>query len=271
MQRALYFQLLGHVALAACTADTFEDVTLALKKAGFGPKEISRGLEMLERGEKILASRILDYVDDRNLEHAVHIATNEVEMWLQTVSVRLRKGGLDPDALEDAVGSDIHTHNHTVSAIGQALRTLGVLRTDEEVQSALGESRLHDTMLRGHTLLKKLYKVADDLSAPSSICPKGEPIHQQIDVLMGEMLTWLTNLERTLTSVKDAELIGLVGLLPDGVGLPLGGAGGKITLHANAQQDAPNPSEATLTSGWSVGRQGNRENDGQGWVEASYE
>jgi hypothetical protein len=50
------------------------------------------------------------------------------------------------------------------------------------------------------------------------------------------------------------------------MGTPLGGAGKNITLHENAQRAAPNPSDAKTTSGWSVGRQGNRENIGQGWT-----
>lgn len=272
MQRALFFELLGHVTAAAMTADAFEDVAEALNKVGFKLKNIQQGIELSHQGEALIERRILDYADDRNLEHSIHVAAAELEMWLQTVRFRLRKAGLDAEEQETVLGHDIHAHRHTVTAIAQGLRTLGVLRTDEALRQKLGNAQAtHDIIVRGTTLIKKLYKVADELVSPSAICPSGEAIHKDFDQHILAMSQWLLSLDDALAKVADAELVGLAGWLPKGKGAPAGGTARGVTLHESASKAPPNPKDATDCSGWSVGRQGNRENIGQGWVAPTYD
>lgn len=268
MQRAPFFELLSHTAAAAATVEDFKarggDYASVFNGVGV---DFARGKALVDVGEQIIEDRITGYVDDRNLEHAVHVSTHELEMWLQTVKFRLKKGGLKPGLIDDALGKKIHTHNHTVSALAQAHRFIGMARTNSKIAEAIGSPQsVHDLMLRGLTLTKKLYKVADYLSRPTSIVPKSRPIHARIQTSMREMNAWLAQLNVALIKLNKPPLAGLLGWVPDGMGTPLGGAGRNITLHENAQRAAPDPSEAKTTSGWSVGRQGNRENVGQGWT-----
>ena len=268
MQRAPFFELLSHTAAAAATVDDFKarggDFASVFVPVAV---DFERGKALMETGEQIIEDRITGYVDDRNLEHAVHVSTHEVEMWLQTVKFRLKKGGLSDGVIDDAIGKTIHTHNHTVSALAQAHRFIGMARTNSKIADAIGSTQsVHDLMLRGLTLTKKLYKVAGYLSDYTSIVPRSRPIHARIAASMRDMALWLGQLNAALIKTNKPALAGLLGWVPDGMGAPLGGAGKSITLHENAQRAAPNPAEAKTTSGWSVGRQGNNENVGQGWT-----
>ena len=272
MQRALFFELLGHVSIAAMTIDEYEDVAQALSKAGFDASKVKAGLKLSHDGEALIGRRILEFADDRNLEHGIHTASAELEMWLQTLRFRLRKAGLGADEQESTLGLDVHTHRHAVTVIAQAMRALGVLRSDESLRQRLGSAQVvHDIIVRGATFLKKMYRVGDELVAPSAICPPQEPIHREFDQLTGAMISWLTGLDAALSKVSDVELIGLTGWLPEGKGAPAGGTARGVLLHASATKAPPDPSTATECSGWSVGRQGNRENLGQGWVTPTYD
>lgn len=270
MQRALYFELLGHVAIAAMTIEKREAVDTAFSSAGF--KAGAEGMELFHHGEELIERRILEFADDRNLEHTIHIAVSELEMWLQTVRFRLRKAGIDAKTQDVILGHELHAHRHTVTGIAQGLRALGVLRTDEALRQKLGSAQsVHDVIVRGTTLIKKLYKVADELVSPSAICPAGEPIHKDFDAHMVKMSGWLNRLNLAAAKVKDQEQLGLAGWLAQGQGAPAGGSGYNVTLHQFASKAAPDPAKATDCSGWSVGRQGNRENQGTGWVAPTYD
>ncbi len=264
MIRAYFFQLLGHVYLAAHTA---HDMASALTSAGLGADFIKQGIALGARGEALLDRRVLQYVEDKNLGHCIHASIEEVEMWHQTVRFMLRKAGVSAEQQAQVLGHDVHAPKHTVTAIAQALRVIGVVRTDAALRAAMGgdEVTIRDTLVRGNTLLKKLYKVTDDLVTPSSVCPAHEPIHGEIDELIAQMSAWLGHIEASADKLDDATL-GKLGFLPVGRGMPVGGTAFGVTLHERAIRQAPDPAGATRTSGWAIGRQGNRENLGQGWT-----
>jgi hypothetical protein len=192
-----------------------------------------------------------------------------VELWHQAARLRLRKSGLDAELVEAATGHEIHSIRHPVTAIAQGLRTIGVVRTmtPEQLDAIGSRQSVRDMITRGNTLLKKLYKVVDDFVSPSSVMGSEEPIFEELESLMRHMSGWIDQLD-TAAQKMDGALpqLGRVGYLPHGMGLPVGGTAFGVVLHQRAIKEAPDPREAVKTSGWAVGRQGNRENLGKGWV-----
>lgn len=267
-----FYQLLGHVYLASHTADHHGEVASALKGAGFGADKIKKGLELSARGEELLERKMLESPDNKTLEHNIHSAVAEVEMWVQTVKLRLRKAGFDADSIKLAIGHELHAHRHTVTGIVQTLRAIGYLRTlDDEQRAALGsEQSVRDLVTRGNTLVKKLYKVADAFASPSSFMPGDAAIYGDLDKLARDLSSWISALDAAAQKCSDEAALGLAGYLPFGKGLPVGGNSFSVVLHERAIQDAPDPREAALTSGWSVGRQGNNENLGEGWIDPEF-
>lgn len=274
MSAAYFYQLIGHVYTAAYTADHEAEVASALKGAGFGADMIKRGLELSEKAEELLERKTLESPDNKTLEHNIHGAVGEVEMWLQTVALKMRKAGFDKEAIHAAVDHHLHSSHHTITAVAQALRALGVLRTLEEddIEKLGGEQRARDLVIRGNTLVKKLYKVADDFVSPGSMVGADDPLVRELDALMDDLSRWIEKLaEANEKLVSIPKAAGMTGLVPDtGFGLPSGGTAFGVVLHEKAQQASPNPREATLNSGWSVGRQGNNENVGKGWLSTQY-
>lgn len=267
---APYFQLLGHVLLAAHTAEHDEDCAAALKAAGFGHAQIEAGVKLAQLGEELVELRMSETVEDKNLEHSIHAAVYELEMWVQTVAFQLRKGGVKGAALEAALGHDVHGEKHTVTAIAQSLRIIGMIRSHESLQAAIGSGRKSsDLLTRGLTLLKKVYRWTEDLALPSSVAPETQDVFKRIFKQVADMSAWLDALEAASAKSDKIEAFGKLGVLADGAGLPLGGTSYAVTLHERAQREAPTPQQKT-TSGWSVGRQGNRENLGKGWIAPVY-
>jgi hypothetical protein len=261
-----YYELLGHVYVAS-----HEEAAGALRKIGFTGDRIDAGQELAARVEEDIDHAIKEALEDRILEHSVHSSANEVEMWLQTVRFRLRKSELSEDMVERAVGAHLHPEDHTLAIVAQALRLIAMARTHEEIQEALGGARkTADVIQRGSTLLEKLYKISNILLDPTrTLTPDDAPPFQKLDDDRGEMEEWLGALT---DQVEDADEkyerdLGLVGFVPEDVGLPLGGTAYSVVLHERATSEAPDPERITTTSGWSAGRQGrNRENLGKGWV-----
>jgi hypothetical protein len=267
---APYFQLLGHVLLAAHTAEHDADCAAALKAAGFDHAKIEAGVELARQGEELVEQRMSETVEDKNLEHSLHSAVAELEMWFQTVEFQLRKGGIKGEMLEATLGHDVHGKKHTATAVAQGLRIIGMIRANEALQAAVGGGRKSaDLLIKGHTLLKKVYRWSEDLVMPTSIAPESQDIFKKIFKQVEEMTRWLDALDAAAQRSSQLEAFGKLGWLAEGKGLPVGGTSYAVTLHERAKQAAPSPVQKT-TSGWSLGRQGNRENLGKGWIAPVY-
>jgi hypothetical protein len=267
---APYFELLGHVLLAAHTAEHDEDCAAALKGAGLGHAQIEAGVKLAHLGEELVELRMSETVEDKNLEHCIHSAVAELEMWAQTVAFQLRKGGITGELLEQTLGHDVHGEKHTATAIAQAMRIIGMIRSHEALQAAIGDGRKSaDLLTRGQTLLKKVYKWTDDLALPNSIAPESQEVFRKIFKQVAEMTTWLNALDVASERSNQLEAFGKLGRVAPGKGLPVGGTSHAVTLHQRAQKAAPDHVQKT-TSGWSMGRQGNRENLGKGWIAPEY-
>ncbi len=267
-----FFRLLGQIFLATETWESTPDAKEALSKAGLNKDRIQAGKDLLARGQELAHRRIYDGVEDRIAGHATHTAAAELQMWQQTVRSALRHRGVSADVIETAVDGHLHAEDHTVTAIGSALRTLGVLRTNDEILEAFSRPRsLHDLVVRGNTLSAKVL----DCST-IQLAPRGDddnPVYGKLEAHGAEMFGWVQELGRAAEQASDKPaVLGLVGYLPDGVGRPGGGTSFAVPLHQRAQADAPEPGSTNGCAGWSVGRQGrNRENLGKGFVEPTFE
>lgn len=268
-----YYRLMGQIFVAVETWDSIPDVREAMSKVGLTKDEVDEGRSLVEKGEKLVEKRREDAGGERIAYHGVHQAAGEVDMWLQTVKFQLRDRVDDQEVLDRAVGHGLHAHDHTVTVVASVFRTLGVLRTDPRVEAAYDRRQsLHDLIVRGQTLLAKLFDCTVSLVGEISTSRRSDVFselrqHQQL------MHQWVVELARTAAQLEDQpEILGLAGYLPEGVGLPAGGTSFAVPLHKRAQHDeVPAADEAGSTSGWSAGRQGrNRENLGDGFVEPNF-
>ncbi|MEM1348145.1 MAG: hypothetical protein AAGI01_06300 [Myxococcota bacterium] len=279
MAAPMFFQLLGHVFLAAHTLALDEEARASIVRSGLDEAQLAKGEALSTLGEELLQRKTLESPDDKTLEHNIHSAVNEVEMWLQTVKFRLRKASVPGELTRAALEHHLHAEKHTVTAIVHALRALGILRVlPQDVREKLGpDQSVHDLITRGNTVVKKSYRVANPFISPSSLSPASMPIFQEVDAFLAGSQAWLERLEAAAqhlaASASDEELLqlGKIGVLPFGVGLPVGGTSFGVVVHQRAKQGAPDPHKARTTSGWSVGRQGNNENLGAGYVKPRYE
>lgn len=272
MSAPYFFELIGHVYVASHSAHAHKELTEKLASAGFDAAQVKKGLELCERGEKLLKRMGQEMPDYKSLDHNIHAGVMEVEMWLQSVKLKFRKAGFSSSITKLVVGHDLHAHDHTVTAVTQALRGVGYLRSldDKQIESLGGESVVRDIIMRGNTMVNKLYKVADAFVTPTSLMPRTSPIFRDFDALNAEMSTWIVALLKAANKVKNIKVLGLIGHVPDDRGLPVGGAAFNVTLHEQAITTPPVPGTAERTSGWSVGRQGNRENQEHGWTSAGF-
>ncbi len=268
-----YYRLMGQIFVASKTWHSVPDVRETMSKAGLTKDEVDRGLALVEEGQGLVARRRDEAGGDRIAFHSVHQAAAEVEMWFQTVRFSLRDRVDDESVMERAVDHGIHAQDHTVTVIAGALRTLGVLRTEPAIEDSYSRQRsLHDLIVRGQTLLAKLLECTQVFVADASTS-RHSTVFEELRVHQRTMNDWLVDFANTCETIKDKPLLlGLMGYLPQGVGLPAGGTSFAVPLHKRAQREAPDPSEEGSTSGWSVGRQGrNRENLGPGFVEPVFE
>lgn len=271
---APYFHLLGHIFLAVEACEHNSSLASALNSAGFGKEKLSRGKQLAMTGEKLISRKAEEAGEDRIYEHNTHNATSEVEMWKSTVSFRLKKALDDAGLIKKTLGDDLHAHDHTVSIVAQSLRIIGMIRTSPKIHEALGSERsIQDLLIRGWVLLNKVYRNGQVLMAPGSAGDPDHAIFEEIARHEAEMMAWVAQLGAATEKVKDPVLLGELGYVPVGVGLPLGGTAYGVPLHQKAQRDdLPDMNDLRPDPGWSAGRQGrNRENLGKGWVKPTFD
>ena len=266
------YRLLGQTYLATKSWESNPDVKEALSKAGLTKDRVEAGKKLVEEGQALAAKRIHEGVEDRIAEHATHTAVAELEMWQQTVKAALRGKGVEEAVIEKAIDHHLHAADHAVTAVASALRTLGILRTDESIGAAFPRQRsLHDLVVRGNTLLAKALGCTVVMLAPRG--DEAAAIYGALDGHAEKLQAWVEELGRAVEKARAQEdVLGYVGYLPDGVGRPSGGTSFAVPLHQRAQAAAPEKTAPRGCAGWSVGRQGrNRENLGKGFVEPTFE
>ena len=250
-----YYHLVGHI-LAASHAEG-SGVAL-LKKVGFDSDKLKAGSDLAHKAEKLVESYFDEHGEDRIVAHEVHVAAGEIEMWMQTVDFLLSKE-LDNAQVKIALGTDLHGDTHLTTVIAQALRLIAMMRTDADVIEAVGgERKVRDISTRGWALLKRLYRSTKTRLDGAETALSGH--HEK-------MTAWVASLDSATSRVGDSDLsdLGRVGYVPDGKGVPLGGTAYGVVLHERGQGAVPDPKDKKPCSGWSIGRQGNREHLGKGW------
>lgn len=268
-----YYRLMGQIFVAIETWDSLPDVREAMSKVGLTTDQIDEGRRLVDEGQALVARRREEAGGDRIAFHSVHQAAAEVEMWLQTVKAGLRSRVDDEEVMQRAIDHGLHAHDHTVTAIASTLRTMGVLRTDERVREGYDRpGTLHDLLIRGKTLLAKLVECTEVMVA-DAVTSRRSDVFAELRAHQDKMNDWVIDFAGSAEQIKDQpELLGLVGYVPEGVGLPAGGTSFAVPLHKRARREAPDPEATGSTSGWSIGRQGrNRENMGKGFVEPTFE
>ncbi len=269
-----YYRLLGQLFVAAKSWEMLPDVKEAMSQEGITRDDVDEALSLVEKGESLVQQRRDLAGGDRIAVHAIHTGAEELEMWFQTVKMSLRSKVGSDDVMNLAVDHHIHSPDHTTTVVAGTLRTQGVLRTNDEIAEGYGARRqsLRDLIMRGQTLFAKLMLTTEDLTG-DTVTSRSSDIFAKMEEHRQDMAQWLSKVSRAAEALRDRpEVLGLVGYLPEGVGIPSGGGSFAVPLHKRAQREAPDPSEKGSTSGWSIGRQGrNRENLGGGFVDPNFE
>lgn len=251
-----YYHLVGHLVAASHAPSASAAV---LKRAGFDDAASKKAAKLAHDAESLVASYLDEHGVDRILEHEIHVGAGEIEMWMQTVDFLL-SSSLNDDELAVALGKDLHGDTHLTTVIAQALRLIAMLRTDQACIDAVGgERKVRDIATRGWALLKRLYR-----STKTRLEGAGADVGNQRDAMEAAM----ASLDAAASKVGASDLhhLGRIGYVPDGVGIPVGGTAYGVVLHERGQGAVPNPADKKPCSGWSIGRQGNRENLGKGWA-----
>lgn len=264
-----YLLLLAHAVTAVHAAKESGDLGAALAKANFGKERIAEGDKLAHDAEALIARKVETIGEDRTREHAMHAAVQELEMWMQTVTFLVKKAVEEESAVELVLARSLHAHDHGVTVVAQALRMQAMLRCDDRVYERLGgPAKTREMVNRGHALLTKVLRASDIRLAPEG-SEADLAIFGELDAAHARLQGWVADLARAAegAAAKDKRLVGRLGLVPDGVGIPAGGSSYAVTLHERGQTDAPDPNGVRDCPGWSIGRQGrNRENLGKGWV-----
>src|SRR5690554_3868497 len=273
--RSTYYQLLGHIVVAVESCEQNSSLASALQKAGFGEDKLSLGRKLAEKGQALISRKALEAFEDRIYEHNIHYSASEVEMWQSTVSFLLKKSVDDPNLIARTMGTSVHATDHTITVVAQTLRMIGMLRTDERVYESLGgKQKVHDLLNRGYAMLTKIYRNGDIATSPSSAGLATNPIFAEIEAHRAAMVAWMREFGAACAKLSEAPtVLGELGYVPDGVGLPLGGSAFNVPLHERGQRaELPSLDNLKPDPGWSIGRQGrNRENLGGGFVEPTFE
>lgn len=271
-----YFQLLGHLALADHTRRHNPEVESALADHGFGDDKWQTAERLVEQGESLIDRRAEEGPEERNTEHEVHSSGTEVEMWMQNASFRLKKAVDDQEILDKTRGADIHSDDHNVEVVQRTLRMIGMIRTSPVLHEQFGTDRsVKDLLIRGNTLLSKMLDAGDKWLAPSHAGNPDAEVFRELEKAHRSMKQWLQSLDDAARLLDEQPaILGELGYVPEGVGLPLGGTGYSITLHERSHREPPDPNEEPKSApSWTVGRQQgqNNENMGEGWVEPSFD
>jgi len=264
-----YVLLLAHAVTAVHAVKESGDLGAALAKANFGKERIAEGEKLSHDAEALIARKVETIGEDRTREHALHAAVQELEMWWQTVAFLVKKNVEEESAIELTLARSLHAHDHSVTVVAQALRMQSMMRCDERVFERLGGAQKTREMLnRGHALVSKVLRATDIRLAPEG-SEADLAIFGEIEAAHERLEKWVADLARAAegAAAKDKRLVGRLGLVPEGVGIPAGGSSYAVKLHERGQTDAPDPDDVRDCPGWSCGRQGrNRENLGKGWV-----
>jgi hypothetical protein len=269
-----YYHLLGQIFVTHHAVRNNSELFGLMSETSFSRRRLEKEEDihpLVERGANLVEERIEQIGEDRSAEHQMHTSAEEVEMWWQTAKFRLEKAvDEDESLLSKAASPGFHFGDHGVVVVAKALRMISMIRAEPRIREQMGESQsVKDLLLRGWTLLRKFYANSDlVVEAGPSVDPSHE-IFEELAEHRSKMVDWVRNFEQAIQQLEghEAELAEL-SYVPAGVGIPLGGTGYSITLHENAQRDAPDPKDRRPAPGWSAGRQGGRNNEnlGGGWV-----
>lgn len=268
-----YYRLMGQILIAIHSWDDSPDVREAGSKAGLTKDRVEAGRHLVDKGQALVVRRQEEGGGDRIALHSIHMAAAELEMWLQTLKFSLRGRVDDASTIEAVMHAGVHADDHAVTVVAQALRALGMLRTDPAIAAGFERRQsLRDLIVRGSTLLAKMMECTA-LLVRDNVTSRTTGIYADLATHQDQMAAWVREMATSAEQLESQpEILGLLGFVPEHVGLPAGGTSYAVTLHERAQRQAPDPAQAGSTSGWSVGRQGrNRENMGKGWVEPTFE
>ena len=257
------YRLLGQSAVATDGFAHSSDLVAALKKGGASEHLATQTSELLHEGEALIAQKIEKCGEDRIREHGLHFACSEAEMWLETIAATLRPV-LDESTFSMVLAKALHAHGHALTVSAKMMRTLSAIASSPDIAIHFGDERaVKDVLGRGNAALARLIKTGEIQLRPKEE-QEGFKIFNELNAFRKKGQDWFDGLENAATSLSP-ELCGWLGIVPKGKGIAVGGASRAVELHGRGQTTPPKANVYPCT-GWSIGRQGNSENIGPGFI-----
>lgn len=245
------------------------DWARALEEHGADSKRLDEGRDGLVKALTKMDA-LAEHADDHTAPEQARRAVTELDGWYATTrriwGRILRSGdtGISDARWSEMLGEELEGHDELFIVLMRAWRLISTTRVAGEAVDTLRKAnrRVEDDVQRGYVLM---LKAAESLHKVHHIA-RGERRHgtsaSEIDMLRKKLDAWLTDVASAaaLTFATEPWPLGMLGVVPEGLGLPLGGTAYDVILHERARGEIPDPIPAPPCPGWGTGAGGNREN-----------
>lgn len=212
---------------------------------------------------------VSEHADDHTSLEQARRGITELDGWYQTTRRNWGRAlGVTPEGNGDfavLLGVHLEGHDELFIVLLRCWRLVSTARVRESMQTALRSAgrRVEDDLQRGYVLLRK---AAKSLNKTFHLAPEERRhgvSYGDLTVARDNLESWLQDFASAATTLyheRDPERLGLLGIVPEGIGTPLGGTAYQVILHERARIEAPHPVPASPCAGWGTGAAGNREN-----------
>ena len=255
-------EILLRAGLILETLQAHPDVDAQLKREGFTQTESGRARFTEAMG---LVGHLIEHGDDFTAHNQTGRAIDELNAW-RTTTTRLLSQAHEaplPDDWAAITGEDVSNNTVEFTAMMRIWRLITALRTRPDVWRRIEAKRprLTDDLQRGYVMLRRSIKTVDKLHNTRHPNDHEEHLLDQFAQCCADLEGWSRGFFEVAESTLSPEVLGLTGSLPEGVGLPFGGAAFDVMRHHKAQQPVPEGMRtAPDCPGWGIGTRRNREN-----------
>lgn len=245
-------ELTYRVGLISETLKRRPQLESAIAASGIDAAQLKQGHQLAHQAFE-LTSELEEAHGDHTAHEQARRSVIELESWHRTILSLFRRAlPATPQGWETVTGADIDTEEYTWDVMMRVWRTLSVIRCNAPLWKTLSSKRrVDDDLVRCLTLLRKTTKLVHKLH-------RSEEAHALRDQLQDFLNAFA--LASTEALANQPVALGLLGIAPEGLAQPLGGAAYDVLRHQRAQSQAPSPIPAGPCPQWTPGAAGNREN-----------
>lgn len=256
--------LVFRVSLITETLSGRDAVSRALLSSEFTSARLDEGRKFLLEAMQLM-ERVGERADDPTALEQARRAVTELELWHATTSRLWQKAAASASvAWDEVLGRDLEGADELLIVLMRAWRFISMARVSSALLETLERAgrRVADDMQRGYVLLLKAAKALQKHYHVNASEVRNGVRAGDVRLSRDRLDAWLRDFASaaTLAFIATPIELGRLGVVPEGVGRPLGGAAYDVVLHERARGVVPEPIPAPPCSQWGVGAGGNREN-----------